>query len=214
MRRRSVLNSWEDVTVTEMEQFIALVFHMGLVAMPTYKSYWSTDRLYKNELFKSVMIRDRFKSIMSFLNFGEEPVDENDRLGKIRFLINHLNATVPENFAPHKELSLDNSMMLWCGRLVFLQYIKNKRHKYGVKLFELCKNDGFVLRADIYLGQKFQEPQSLDQTGAVFLRLMDPYLHKGHHLFTDIWYNSVVLTKYMTLLKTYITGTLRADRKS
>ena len=40
---------------------------------------------------------------------------------------------------------------------------------------------------------------------------MDPYLDKGHHLFTD--YNSVELTKYMTLQKTYITGTFRAVRK-
>ena len=41
---------------------------------------------------------------------------------------------------------------------------------------------------------------------------MDPYLDKGHHLFTDNWYNSVALAKYMTLHKTYITGTLRAVR--
>ena len=186
---------------------------MGLVAIPTYKSYWSTNRLYKNKLFKSVMTRDRFTSIMCFLNFGEEPVYEDDRLGKIRFLINHLNATVPEIFIPHKELSLDESMMLWRRRLVFQQYIKNKRHKYGGKFFELCTNDGFVLRADIYSGQKFQDPQFLGQKGAVVLRLMDPYLDKGHHLFTDNWYNSVALTKYTNLRKTYITGTLRADRE-
>ena len=211
--RRSVLNSWKNVTVTEMKQFIGLIFHMGLVAIPTYMSYWSTDRLYKNELFKSVMTRDRVTSIMHFLNFGEVPVDEDDRLGKIRFLINHLNATLPKIFTPHKELSLDESMMLRRGRLVFCQYIKNKRHKHGVKFFELCTNDGFVLRADIHSGQKSQDPQSLGQTGAVVLRLMDPYLDKGHHLFTDNWYNSVALKKYMTLQKTYITGTLRADRK-
>ena len=33
--RRSVLNIWKDVTVTEIKQFIRLVFHIGLVAMPT-----------------------------------------------------------------------------------------------------------------------------------------------------------------------------------
>ena len=151
---------------------------MGLVAMPTYKSYWSQDRLYKNELFKSVMTRDRFTSIMQFLNFGEEPVNEDDRLGKIRFHINHLNTIVLESFTPHKDSSLDESMMLWRGRLVFHQYIKNKRLKYGIKFFELCTNDGFVLKTEIYSGQKFQDPQSLGQTGAVTLHLMEPYLDK------------------------------------
>ena len=118
------------------------------------------------------MARDRFTSIMLFLNFGEEPVNEDDRLGMIRFLINHLNTIVPEIFTPHKELLLDELMMLWRGRLVFRQYIKNKRHKYGIKFFELCTNDGSVLKTDICSGQKFQDPQSLGQTGVVILHLM------------------------------------------
>ena len=89
---------------------------------------------------------------MQFLNFSVEPVNEDDHLGKIRFLINHLNAIVPETFTPHKELLLDESMMLWRGRLVFRQYIQNKRHKYGTKFFKLCTNNGFVLKTEIYSG--------------------------------------------------------------
>ena len=37
---------------------------------------------------------------------------------------------------------------------------------------------------------------------------MEPYLDKGYHLFTDNWYNSLPLTKYMSFWRTYITGTL------
>lgn len=213
LRRNSILNTWNNVTLEEMRQFLGLIFHMGLVAMPSYRCYWSTDRLYKNELFKSVMSRNRFQSIMRFLNFGEEPSFQNDRLSKVRFLLNHLNSTVADVYTPEKELSLDESMMLWRGRLVFRQYIKNKRHKYGVKFFELCTNDGFVLKAEIYSGVKFADTEALGQTGAVVIHLMNPYLDKGYHVFTDNWYNSVPLTKYMTQRKTYISGTLRADRK-
>ena len=36
----------------------------------------------KNELFKSVIARETFTSIMRFLNFGEDSVNEDDRLGK------------------------------------------------------------------------------------------------------------------------------------
>ena len=128
LRRKNVFKTWKDVTVTEMKQFLGLVLHMGFAAMPAYKSYSSQHWLYKNELFKSVMTRDRFTSIMRLLNFGEEPVNEDNHLRKVRFPINHLNTIVPEIFMPPKELSLDESMMLWRGRLVFRQYIKNKRH--------------------------------------------------------------------------------------
>ena len=108
---------------------------------------------------------------------------------------------------PHKELLFDESMMLWRGRLVFRQYIKNKRHKYGIKFFELCTNDSFVLKTEVYSGQKFQDPQSFGKTRDVVLHLMELYLDKGYHLFTDIWCNSLPLTKYMSLRRTYITGT-------
>ena len=42
---------------------------------------------------------------------------------------------------------------------------------------------------------------------------MTPYLDKGYHVFTDNYYNSVSLTEYLSRHSTYITGTLRADRK-
>ena len=36
LRRKSILKTWKDVIVTEMKQFLGLVLHMGLVAMPTF----------------------------------------------------------------------------------------------------------------------------------------------------------------------------------
>lgn len=71
-------------------------------------------------------------------------------------------------------ISLDESMMLWWGRMVFRQYIKNKRHKYGVKFFELCTNDGFVLKTEIYSGTKFADTRSMGQTAAIVIHLMNP----------------------------------------
>ena len=147
------------------------------------------------------------------MNFGEEPAFQDDRLWKIRFLLNHLNNTTVDVYTPDKDLSLGESMMLWRGRLVFRQYIQNERHKYGVKFFELCTNEGFVLKTEIYSGTKFADIQSMGQTAAIVIHLMNPYLDKGYHAFTDNWYNSVPLTKYMSDRKTYITGTLRANRK-
>lgn len=42
------------------------------------------------------------------------------------------------------------SMILWRGRLLFRQYIKNKHHKYGIKLYELTEADGLVLNTNVY----------------------------------------------------------------
>ena len=62
-------------------------------------------------MFFSVMFRGRFQ----FLHFGDEPQQPDDHLAKVRFLINHLNNAVPEIYTTHKQLSLDESMMLLGG---------------------------------------------------------------------------------------------------
>ena len=213
LRRRSFWNSWADVDADEMNKFIGLLFSMGLVSLPSYKKYWSTDVLYMNENFATTMSRERFKSILRFFNFGEKPKFDGDRLSKIRMIMDHFNETMLRMITPDKNLSIDESMMLWRGRLVFRQYIKNKRHKYGIKFYELCTHDDLVMTIEIYGGQHINDEHSLGQTGATVLKLMQPFLDKGYHVFIDNYYNSVALTNFLTTKKTYITGTLRSDRK-
>ena len=116
-------------------------------------------------------------------------------------------------YCPSKNLSLDESMPLWRRRLIFHQYIKNKKHKYGVKFYELRKSSGLVLRSFIYSGLPYPDIHDLGQTGAVVLKLMEDFLGKGYTVFADNYYNSVKLTNFMSKKQTYICGTLRSDRK-
>lgn len=75
-----------------------------------------------------------------------------DRLYKIRPLINYFNNKINYIYYPNKELSLDETMVLWKGRLKFRQYIQNKRHKYGVKLCMLTESQGLILKFAIDTG--------------------------------------------------------------
>lgn len=110
-----------------------------------------------------------------------------------------------EIYVSDKDLSLDESMMLWRGRLIFRKYIKNKRHKYGVKFYELCESDGTVLRVSIYSGVPYQDIHGLRQTGAIVMKLMEDFLGKGYCVYTDNYYNSVALTKQMGSIRpTYV----------
>ena len=87
-------------------------------------------------------------------------------------------------------------MVLWHGRLIFRQYIKNKRHEYGIKFFELCESKGIVLKVSIYSGEGYEDPNNLGQTGAIVLHLMDGCLDKGYSVYTDNYYNSIPLTEF------------------
>ena len=153
LRGRFTWNNWKNVDVDEMKKFTGIIFRMGIIAVPPYKKYWSTDIFSKNEHFRSVLSRERFETILRFFNLGEKPHFENDRLSKIRMILDHLSDVMVELVTPEKSLSIDESMILWRGRLVFRQYKKNKRHKYDIKFYELCTYDGLVLTTEAGLAR-------------------------------------------------------------
>ncbi|XP_025203317.1 piggyBac transposable element-derived protein 4-like [Melanaphis sacchari] len=102
--------------------------------------------------------------------------------------------------------------MLWRGRLTFRQYIPSKAHKYGIKFYELCSSDGFLLNFIIYKGKG----TVVDENGVTFgivTKLMQNYFGKGHTLFMDNFYNSVKLVQYLYANKITNVGTLRKNRK-
>ena len=132
-RRKSVLNTWNDVTITKMKQSLGLVWNMGLLPYQ-HTSFSPQDWLYKNKLFRSLMTRDRFTSIMWFVNIKEEPVNKDDCLRKIRCPINHLNNIVPEMFTPHKELLLDESIDVFTWEVGFPSIHQKKKKKKEISL--------------------------------------------------------------------------------
>uniref|UniRef100_A0A0L8HB68 PiggyBac transposable element-derived protein domain-containing protein n=1 Tax=Octopus bimaculoides TaxID=37653 RepID=A0A0L8HB68_OCTBM len=113
-----------------------------------------------------------------------------------------------ELYIREREVCIDKSMVLWHSQLVFCQY---KRHKYGVKLYELCDSSGIVKKILIYSGKQDALTGILGHSGQVVLSLMDEFLDKDYILYTNDYYNSVPLTKAMPQRSTYICGTLRSD---
>ena len=112
-----------------------------------------------------------------------------------------------EVFYPGKKFSVDESLVLFKGRLSFKQYIKSKRARFGI---------GTVLDYVIYHGgmaQELTEVQDALITEKIPVTLMHKYLGKGHHLYVDNYYNSITLAKHLLQNDTYVTGTIRENRK-
>lgn len=154
--------------------------------------------------------------ILRCLHFNKNPSSNEpmptDRLFKIRPLINYFNSKMNEVYYPDKNLSLDESMVLWRGRLVFRQYIKNKKHKYGVKLYLLTEPDGTILKFKVYNGV-LDDYGGKGHAANIVLHLTEEKLDVGHSIFLDNYYNSFDLACKLLSRSTYCTGTLRPDRK-
>ncbi|XP_065658423.1 piggyBac transposable element-derived protein 4-like [Hydra vulgaris] len=177
-----------------MWQFLGVLLHMGCVKMPSLEHYWSKNSLYRVPLFSRIMPRNKFQLMLRFWHFVNNEDSGSRRLCKIIELLDHLNNTMDNIYCPNKNILVDESMMPWKGRLVFRQYVKNKRHRYGIKFYELCESDGIVLKVKIYSGEITLGKYLLGQTGAIILDLMEKFLGKDYHL-TDRKSNPKECTK-------------------
>ena len=116
---------------------------------------------------------------------------------------------------PYQKLVIDESLVLWRGRLSFKQYIPSKRHRFGLKLFVLCDcKSGYVQDIILYTGSETHldhEEEGLPSN--VVKTLMSPYLDKNHILYVDNWYTSPLLFEYLLSRQTGACGTVRRRRK-
>ena len=111
-------------------------------------------------------------------------------------------------------------MSLWVlfkGHLKFKQYIKSKRARFGIKLYELTMSDGITQDVLAYCGKGMfandDSNSAMPKTEHIPAVLMAPYLRKGDALFTDNYYTSPPLATYFLANQTHLCGTVRTNRK-
>lgn len=223
----SRLNSWTPTSSEELYKFFGLVLLMGIVRKPAIAHYWSKDPLYSTPIFGTVMSRNRFQILLSMLHYNDNtqaPVGPNrDRMYKLRPILDHLFERFQAVYELSRDIAVDESLLLWKGRLLFKQYIPLKRARYGIKMFKLCESTtGYTYRFRVYPGKDSQlefppevtqPPVTFSSTEKIVWHLMLPLLNKGHHLYVDNFYTSLPLFKELFEYNTPACGTIRKTRK-
>lgn len=230
MRPHALGRKWkeEHTDSREMKLFLGLVLLMGIIRKPTVASYWTRDVLYDTPLFRAVLSRNRFQTLQKFFHFNDssnEP-DRNDptrdRLYKVRPVIDHMFEQFQTVYQPEKDIAVDESLLMWKGRLLFRQYIPMKRARFGIKLFCLCETSGYIFRFRVYTG-KDDRVSSLEgtlppdapkflKTEELVVHMVQPLLDRGYHLFMDNWFSRVSLYWYLYHHQTLATGTVRVHQ--
>ena len=213
LKPHSKVRRWSQTDPAEIRNFMGILLNMGLVRKPSTEDYWSMDPILATPAISSVMAHDRFEVLLRFWHFdNNEDAVEGDRLHKIRQLCDAILSRFQDVYHPSKELSIDESMVLWRGRLVFRQYIPGKKHKYGVKLYLLCEPSGYVWNAMVYCG-KMDPISGLGHSEAVVMKLMEKRLDLGHQLYVDNFYTGMPLAKELLKRKTLLCGTVCKTRQ-
>ncbi|GFT39160.1 piggyBac transposable element-derived protein 4 [Trichonephila clavipes] len=122
-----------------------------------------------------------------------------------------------EVYTPEQDICIDESLLLYKGRLSWTQYLPLKRARFGIKMFMLCEShSGYVWSIIIYVGKGTdvsEENKECLFSTQVVLTLSKPLLNKGYCLTMDNYYNSPELGEMLLKSKTDFFGTLRPNRK-
>jgi hypothetical protein len=124
--------------------------------MPEVDYYWGKSKLFESEVIQNTMARDRYELILKFYHFSnnqEEHADQ-DRLFKLKPLLDLLKARFKSIYIPGSVTSVDETMVPWKGRLVFKLYIPGKAHTYGVQIYKLAATNGYTWNFMIYTGKQ------------------------------------------------------------
>ena len=204
------IHEWYDTDQKEMECFIGILIWMGLSQYPSIESYWSKSVLYENKI-RNLMPRNRFQLLLKSWHFHNNEIVTEDRLQKISPLIKLLIKNFQYPIIPKEHVCIDETIVPFRGRLKFRQYITNKRHKFGIKLYKLCLEKGYTYNFQVYCGKDKVPNKSSSEK--VVLSLSDNLLDKGRTIYTDNYYTSVSLAHQLQKRNTHLVGTLRNNRK-
>ena len=184
----------------------------------------SSDLIYKTGIFQETMALDRFLLILRFLHFAStdniDLTDPNcDRLGKIRPIINLICERCTAVFSHPRDVCIDESLVLFKGRLAFKQFIHTKRARFGIKIYQLCTTSSILLDFLVYLGKMSDEllafpDQQFTSSELISLTLMRDLLNKGHRLFVDNFYTGPAMAAFLMEKDTRLFGTVRFNRKN
>jgi len=215
-------STFKPVDLNEIKGFLGVCLLGGAVKFSVIRDMFSQNPLYYHPIFSHVMSGRIFDQILKCFSseYTNRPNNEIAEIigpmKKIQPFFDILLKNFQKAYSPTEHLSIDESLLLHRGRLLFRQYIKGKKARYGIKFYELTSFDGFVLNIEMYKGKQELQmamPKRTSKIDGIVLRLMENYLNKGHSLYMDNYYNSLTLSNTLLEYKTHTTGTLRKNRK-
>lgn len=232
LSEHSRARKWIPTNRNEMKLFLALNMLMGINSLPDMKLYWSSREAVRTPIFSEFMSRDRFFLLLKFLHFNDNLMQPErnypsyDRLFKLRKVVDMLQEKFIHMFTPGANISIDEGLHLWKGRLIFKQYIPNKPAKYGIKMYKLCDGSGYTWNFLVctgsdketpYLGPANQDPFEGQSTGRIVLYLLregaqESLLNANRRLYMDRFYNGMKLFTHLFNNEVYCCGTLDTRR--
>ena len=209
--------AWKTTTEDEINRLIAILIYFGLVRVDTVvEKYWSTKTLYHGLWARKILSRKRYKALMAFLHVVD-PAEEiaSNKLRKVEEFLASFKERCRMLYQPYQNVAVDERMVKSKHRSGIRQYMKNKPKKWGIKLWVLAdSSNGYTIDFNVYIGKSQHEAPSQNGLGYdVVMKLVNPYLGQGYHVFFDNFFSSPKLVQDLFMNGTPSSGTCKINRE-
>ncbi|XP_018407391.1 PREDICTED: piggyBac transposable element-derived protein 4-like [Cyphomyrmex costatus] len=206
---------WKDLTVREFNLFLGILITSGVNHSNTQYGLdmWKTNSY---PLYRASMGYIRFRNILRFIRFDDANTREErqqlDKAAPIRDLWSMLNSNLQKYYRPTENLTIDEQLFPYRGRMKFKQYIPSKPAKYGIKIWWICDAENYYpLTGQIYTG-KPSTGRDINQGERVVKELVAPYKGFGRNITTDNFFTTLPLAKHLLSWNLTIVGTLKKNK--
>ena len=154
--RTTLSYQWDRCNITNLAHYLGLQVFFGLLPASNVRQYWRRGFFLATPNVPALMTRDAFLAMDRYFhgfNRRAIPRGNQDLLIAVRPVMEYLQDRCRSLVVPGKNLSLDEGMMAYKGRLSIKVYNPKKPKKYGIKFFFVTESStGYVLDFSIYSG--------------------------------------------------------------
>eukprot|EP00106_Octopus_bimaculoides_P000255 XP_014767697.1 PREDICTED: piggyBac transposable element-derived protein 4-like [Octopus bimaculoides] len=166
------------------------------------------------------MSKTRYSKISQYLHLTDSANAPNknnpnyDPLYKVHTVINLFVNNYKTVFFPGKNLSVDETMIGYKGRVHFRQYMPAQPTKRRIKVWEVCELEtGYCINFDVYTGKKYNGNRPHGLGHDVVWSLTEPFHHQHRHLYFNRVFSSVTSVENLARVSTYMCSTVMGNRK-
>ena len=164
------------------------------------------------------MARNRFQQISRAMRFDDaarrHEHHTDDKLGPVRRIFDMWEETLQDSFIPEDNVTVDEQLLTYRGRVSFKQYIPRKLGKYGIKFWMLSDSmTSYVCRLQVYTGKQSGQEREHNQSERVVLQLIEGLKGSGSNVTADNFFCSLSLAQKLSERNMTLLGTIRKNRK-
>lgn len=208
--------NWIQTTASEMKVFVGINTMMGLLGFPRVRMYWEHE--FRINIIADNMTRNRLFELRTHFHVmdNEEVSPTNkDKFIKVKPLFNYLKNRFYQ-LPIERNISIDEQMVPFKGRLDSKQYMRGKPSPWGIKFFLMCGSSGIVYDFLMFQGKSTEldiNAQNLfGQGGVIVIQFAERLKQNTHFVYFDNYFTSYKLLSELADRKIFAAGTVRVSR--